>query len=330
MRPESAKPGLAVARNLLRKTADSEYREVSKTARHCVLEMKDYLVGVRQRHLKKDYLQNPGHLIGNVYREDAIADKHSEINAYCLCQICLAVHWYEKLVEELVQEKKPLHRKQFLRVADQIHNFLHDVRPYIEYLERKTDSEFEFFRGGKSYAQESWQVYRECFALLWASAHRPPRLSHRTGISYSIFALRQSLEVKFRRILGVHGIHDRNYDSLRIRHEFFPAFIDQNLSHFRIRYDSLTNLTKIYRWTNHFIHTGDIPLVWEAWYAIRYSRDLFRPTEPDENSSWSTYDGVRVVNYEELKEKLVDAVASEYGEGPWCFVFGRPEAVIDS
>lgn len=319
---------MKIAYNLLKKIFSDTYAEVKVSPRRCLEDMQAYLKAVVDRNVKKDYLKNHNYLIGVLYKENGILKTDSEVRAFCKCQLTLAVHWFDELLDSLNSQPGAMRRERILKVGEHLHDFMHDVRPIIEYLERRHDSEFVFFEGGKAYGRPAWQIYRESYSLYWSSSNNQPSVSHRNGISLSVFTLRQSLEILFQRVLGFYGAHDKNYTEPRLRHDFFPEFIEKHIDKFNVRYHSLRNIIKLYKWTNFFIHTGVMPRIWEPWFALEYCKNLFQPPSPGATGGWSIYGAIEVSEFDWLREKLLEDICANYGEGPWCFEFGKPEAVI--
>lgn len=145
-----------------------------------------------------------------------------------------------------------------------------------------------------------------------------------------MFAIRQSLEIKFRRILGIAGIFNKELKSPRLRHDYFAEFIQKHLYHFVIQHNSIKNITTIYKWTNFGIHSGTMPRTWEAQYALEYCDGLFAPSDPHIGKAWSIHDAVQISNYYMLVKALTDQLSVNFPNDTWCIDLGNPEAVIKS
>lgn len=319
---------MKIARNLLKKTYADTYGEVTVSPRRCLEDMQSYLRSVLEHHVKKDYLANPDYLIGAVYKENGVLNTDNEVRAYCKCQLSLAVHWFDRLLDDMCSRSGQIRKKQILSVGEHLHDFMHDIKPIIEFLERQHDPDFVFFNGGKAYGRPSWQIYRESYSLYWSSSNNWPSVSHRNGLSLSVFTLRQSLEILFQRVLGFYGAYDKNNREPKIRHDFFPEYMEKNIDKFTTRYTSLRNIIKVYKWTNFYVHTGVMPRVWEAWFALEYCKDLFQPPPPSNTGGWSIHGAIEVVELDWLRSQLLIDICDNYGSGPWCVEFGKPEAVI--
>ncbi len=94
------------------------------------------------------------------------------------------------------------------------------------------------------------------------------------GISknlFIVFGLRQALEMKFRKILGVASIEN----GLKVPHDLFPYFIIKTFPAGAI--ENISNrdielIMKIYKWTNYSIHSMWRVPSWMLWKALSFCK----------------------------------------------------------
>lgn len=144
----------------------------------------------------------------------------------------------------------------------------------------------------------------------------------------SILALRKSMEIKFRRMLGFYKCIDlENQREISISNECFRNFIKGNINNFKFSYaqfsifsgtvshsDYFESLIKIYTWTNYIVHGNLQPYIWQVEQAIDTHRLLFQGGEhknSDGKTISSTYGSVKIKNYELLKEKLEQEIREQ-------------------
>jgi len=144
----------------------------------------------------------------------------------------------------------------------------------------------------------------------------------------SILALRKSMEIKFRRMLGFYKCIDlENQREISISNECFRNFIKENIDNFKFsdtqfsifsgivsHSDYFESLIKIYTWTNYIVHGNLQPYIWQVEQAIETHRLLFQGGEhknSDGKIISSTYGSVKIKNYELLKEKLEQEIREQ-------------------
>ncbi|MBW3759502.1 hypothetical protein GL264_01505 [Aeromonas jandaei] len=295
----------------------------------CLKNMESYLYNFRLKYLKVNKRNNDEHIISTIYRDTLTFKTETEFNSYAKCQLNIAIEWFYFLVKEIKADKKILTRHRLQEYGEYIRNFLHDISFFIDFFERKDVPSFCFLDGFKNHQQRTAFIYQDARTAYWSALSHQNRLSHNGGISASCYFLRQCLEVKFKRILGVHEIYDKNNQPLKIRHDFFPNFIKNNHQHFELFSVNITSVFKIYKWTNSTIHTSATPLIWEQWYALRYCEPFIYPTDKQHEQGYHLHGSVVIKNIETLWLKLYERVYLEsQGKVYYCFSMTTPEAVL--
>lgn len=107
----------------------------------------------------------------------------------------------------------------------------------------------------------------------------------------SIFLVRQAIESRIKRILGIKSIYTKQGSVPKIRNEFYFSFLKKHSKQIEIPID-ITVLEKIYSWTNIYIHYSIVPPLWKMEWAIRICGIFFKEYK-DENS-FHIYGGVKV------------------------------------
>lgn len=319
---------MRLAQSLFSKLGDSP-KHIKKKNRQstalCLSNLAEYIDELCNKHVKRKYTDD--YLIGAIFKLEVSYKTDSEVNQYCKSQLFIANSWLNSLIN-IIKENGNFNHASIIKHKHHITDYLFDIKPFIEYLERKSNKDYIFFDGGKYYGQKAWQVFRESKVLYWHSSSNKNYLTHRSNISLSVFTLRQSLELKFKSILGLSDIYDKSNASAKIKHDYIPDFLDRNLSELDVNYNSLKYIIKIYKRTNVTIHTGIIPHIWEQDFALNYCAGLFKPDAAKPSGAWSLYSSVKIKNYDILIKKFMDEFCKKYSDNYWCFEFTNPEAVI--
>lgn len=320
---------MKIVYDLISKSLETTSKNVKKSPRQCLNDVETYINNFEKTYIKKNQSDNYNYSIPVVFRESLTFNTDSEFNAYVKCQLSIAFNWFHFLVAEINQDIKRLTNTRLIMFGEYIRDFLFDITPFIEHIEQKKNPCFQFLNGDKSYNQHTVFIYKDSRSAYWNSCNKYRAVSHRGNLSASCYFLRQSLEVKFRRILGLIDITDNNHNSAKIRHDFFPEFIKNNIEHFELNQIAIPNLTKIYKWTNSTIHTSAMPYIWEQWFALNYCDNFFFPEPLKPGKGWSIHSSVIITKLDELLVKLYENVSKEYGNGKiWCFDMKKPEAII--
>jgi len=304
--------------------------KVKKSPNECLSAIEKYLKEFEYKYLKNQRPFNIEHSIPVIFRENLDFKKRTEFNSYAKYQLRVAFQWFKLIVTEIRKNKK-ITLKNLLKFKNYIIDFLHDVSYFIDFFEQKTDPSFHFLNGSKYYGQETVFIYHNARNSYWASLSNDNNVDHKGNQSSSCYFLRQSLELKFRRILGVNDVTDINGKSARIKHEYFPEFINRNIEHFSLSGSKITNLLKIYKWTNTTIHTSMVPFIWELWFAFEYCDNFMLPKPAVLGQNWSIYNSVTISDINSLIQKLYVDFSSLYNaNGLWCFHMFQPQAELAS
>ena len=321
---------MKLASNILNKFIDPRILKVKlrKSTISCLEELSDYINSICSREIRKNYADNRSYVAGVIFREKKPFKTKNEADQYCKCHLFLANQWLKFLIENAIKVNGKASHRRVLKFEEHIQDFMHDVKPFIEYFEKKSNPEYSFFKGSKYYGQQSWQIFRESRELYWISTQDKFTCSYRMTINLSIFSLRQALELKFQRIIGIYAIYNKKFEEPKVKYGYYSTFIEKHLTTIQTKYSSFNDLTKIYKWTNRTIHTGFMPYIWEQWYALELADLLFSAYDENEDGSWSVHGAVKLTNHENLKIEFVKDFCDKYPTEIWCFDFDKPEAVV--
>lgn len=299
---------------------------MKESANQCLLDVLDHLKWLQSRHAAKTYTCE--YIVATAYGKPRSLCKDVEVAAYCRVHLQLATQQFEKLIKELKGANGIVPMTNLRRFSEIVRDYLFDLLPIVEFLERRKDASYEFFRGGKSYGVASWEIFRVSRQLAIQSAFRgkPFHIDHKTSQIASIFVLRQALEAKFNRIIGVY-FFDKNEKTPKVKHDFHYAFIASNPDCFEFTSVDFSLLGKIYDWCNSIVHQAYQPLAWQISHAQSVCSGLWADGPNTQKGGWSIHGGVRILNLEDMQGRFARHFAASYDHGIWSVVFVKPEAV---
>lgn len=295
------------------------------SAEVCVKNFLVHIKWLKNRHCKKTWSDD--YIVSTCYNRTGWFKSETQVAAYCRINLLIATQQFEKLAKEMGNDKGVISHPKFKQYESIIRDYIFDLKPIAEYLERKKDNNYQFFSGQKYYGLMSWQIFVASRQLAAMSSDKSIQLDHKTSQITATFVLRQALEAKFNRLINV-ALLDRNGLSPRIKHDFNYGFIKNNLHFFRFKEVDFTLLGYIYNWCNQIVHTATQPLIWQLTYALDISHGLFASGKSD-NGAWSINGGVTVLDTEEMQKKYINYFCDTYGHGIWSTVQQTPEALCN-
>lgn len=254
--------------------------------------------------------------------------KDVEIAAYCRVHLQIAVQQFEQLICTMKSNKGKVSNTVLRTYSETVRDYLFDLQPIVEFLERKKDGKYEFFRGRKSYGVMSWELFRVSRQLAIQSSFRnkPLHIDHKTAQIVSIFVLRQALEAKFERIVAVI-LYDKNAQTPRLRHGFHYDFVADNPNYFEFTSVDFLLLRKIYEWCNTIVHRAYQPFAWQVSHAQSICAGLWAHGPMTARGGSSIHGGIRILDVDGMQTTFVKHFINSYEHGIWCVNFGAPEAV---
>lgn len=305
-----------VASHLLHKLSPKLHKLKNKeeggSTKSALLDFQSYLKNLKKTHLKKDYTDNNSYLVGCIYRDNSEI-KAAEINAYVKAQFHVALKSFDNLIAHIEKQEDGLNSHTINKYADLIKDYIFDLKPFVEHLERTKNPEFELFTVWKPYNSSAFELFKTCQALYWYPNIDRRIIDRKAATNLSVFMLRQSMEIKFKRVFGIYKLYDRNKNSLRLEHEFLPNFIENNKDLIKLELPgiNMTDVLNIYKWTNHTIHNAINPNIWEVYYTLEIVNYLFKGGQyrkEDERQVLSVYASVKLKDNQVLLDRLMEGI----------------------
>lgn len=237
---------------------------------------------------------------------------------YSRAQFLLAYKWFFEILHPQFTNGN-ISKDKFIEF---LNIFIFDLNIYVNTLLDKSDSRYPFIRGGKSIIDNTTAMFVNSRCLLYKG-----EASIRTSTLISPFTLRQALEVRVKRMIGLDYVLDKNNNFIRFRHDFIWDFLKNQNDIIQIDIEiPLSRIYTIYAWTNLSIHTGIIPNIWEVAYAYEYCMPIFQSGKDD--TRWNINGVAKIKDLNLLQERFKKALKNEYKKAEH-FVFNKnPEAMI--
>ena len=185
--------------------------------------------------------------------------------------------------------------------------------------------QFGMLGSGRSHKWISEDAYGDacrwyCFGTV------PGRL---TSEFMSIFELRQAMETRFRRLLGIKDITR----GVKISHGMIPNIIQRSISDKNFHPASgmtLIQIRHVYDWTDVSIHLMRTDFVWLVWKAFQVCGGMFS-SAPRANGMMSIHDSFEFSEdlLEKMRAEFVQEVRSANSSiKSFSIAWGEPDAAI--
>lgn len=299
-------------------------QELEKTLKYV-----KFILGI---HVRKKYADS--HMAPVCFDKNEFFSS-DEFTRYCKVQLSLGVRFFELTVLALREDLSSSTDEQKLNVvkcySDCLMDYLFDFKRPIEFLQNKKDGTYIFFDGSKSYGSFSTHLYRFSKALSYVGKDQAEVVSsyHKEKQIAAAFVLRQSLEVKFERMVGV-AFYDKYLKSPRLRHGFHYSFALANPELFSFPKFDFSLLNNIYDWCSTVVHRAYQPFMWQLNYAHELCDGFFDWGEMANGAGHTWVGGVRVLDVDAMRQEFIKFFYKEEenkkSKSMWLVKFQDPEA----
>src|SRR4051812_21340812 len=167
----------------------------------CVSDFLEHLRWLRDRHCKK--ARSAEYLTSEVFRKPGRFHQDVELVGNFRAHLEVALSQFERLAAELRRKTGAVTPFGLRLYGNVILEYLHDLRPIIERLERHRDPGYEFFSGERNYHTMAWELFLSSRLLAQSPHSRSKGIDDKSAPLAAVFMLRQALELKFARLVGV-------------------------------------------------------------------------------------------------------------------------------
>lgn len=241
-----------------------------------------------------------------------------EYECYLKANLFTATKSLERAIKKLEPENLTAVKERILL------DFICDLSKFIAYFDKDHDFSWLLINTNSHISNFYYDLAYHSFWEGQSGEHQEEKLAQSSSAA---FIIRQSIEYKIKRVLGIDKILMNKKPYIRTTELCFKA-IDKNLKFYTLKDFSFSTIKNIFSWTHVFIHGGYRPEPWQTETALTYLRSFFYSDETSKSKSHSYYGGIEVqeadlVKLKELTEETIKA-EGEF-EIKWLF---KPEVAI--
>ncbi len=195
-----------------------------------------------------------------------------------------------------------------------IEDFLYDISSFIDYYRQKADPNFIFLSGVKNYFTSSSETLMFARELFYNSTIKINPLPYKESQGMVSMILRQSIEIKTKRIFGIYKITKLHENTPDYGFKRLFKFIEANktdISYIPVDFEILKH---IYKWSCGYIHNGEISFLWQTENALNYLKTYFNSGSHSSSGKTtnSVFGAFKLSNFNSLKTKLDTFIGAKY------------------
>ena len=304
---------IPVVNTFVRKIAEAHLvkgmPKIKKTLEACFLELKNYIDSTIDEYLGSEVYDDKTISLW-IYKDHKTVsltdqEKFVKINLYAGKQTL------GRITSDIESSKEGLTYDNIFLYRNILKEFLVDIKFFIEFYRRKADPKFVFYTAAKSYFTTSFETIMVARGLFYNSLLKENSLPYKESQGMVGMVIRQSIEVKTKRLLGIYEIKKLKAKSFYSFKKLFD-FIEINKSD--IIYDPIDFeiLKQVYSWSCTYIHNAELGYIWQNEIALSYLlRSFFAPGS--HGSTRSIFGAFKINSFEAVKSRLEKFVGkSEY------------------
>jgi hypothetical protein len=267
-----------------------------------ILKLKDfkqYLARLCKKISKKDLKE--GFIFQWIFNSGKIAEK--DYNSYSNANIFAAEKSLTRIINKIEIDGIDDVTKRMLL------DFICDLKFYIKAFDTNLDYSWLLFNSNSHITNFYNDLSNNIFWHGIPGKNPEERLALATSTP---FIIRQSIEYKIKRILGIDYVLINGKPDNRLVEKCFKA-IDNNMEFYRTNNFDFKVIKLIHAWSHYYIHGGYRPAPWRTETAINYLDNLFYSGETSNKRLLSLYAGIEVKeeNLEKLKQRTEGTIKND-------------------
>ncbi len=303
---------IQVVSNFLRKSKDKKMlsgsQQPKKTLKQCLLELKDFIDDTINEFLaSQTYSESE---IAQWIYKDSVGKGEIEDNVKV--NLFAARRTLNKIINEISHRKGGLNYHNIKLYSNLLNDYLFDINDFINYYKRKTDHNFIFLTGGKSYSTSSFETFSVAKGLFYNSLIKKNPIPYKESQGMVSMTLRQSIEIKTKRIFGIYKIKKARRNAPDYGFKRIFDFIEANNSDIEYNPIDFEILKLIYKWSCAYIHNGEISYLWQTENALAYLNTYFKPGSHSGRNVMSIYGAFKLSNFNSLRSRLNSFIGPDY------------------
>lgn len=296
-------------------------------ADQAVMNFLNHLRSIHSRQKSKQWSER--YVIDSVFGRTRKFNNDAERQVYCRVHLKVAIDELSTFICDLRGDNSGVITFSSIQLwKSTFVDYVYDLIGIVSFLQRDLP-DYVYFRGGKSHTVHSWEVYNLAKGLAYQSAHwgsGMASLDHKVAQISSIGVLRQSLELRFTRLIAVYPI-DKKGRAPKLRHGFHHDFVAANTAVFHADGFSFAELRPMYDWCSEIVHQAYQPYAWQISYAFRLAGRLLGSKMAQPTKAWSIANKVEILDVPAMQEAFEHHFLGSYEHGEWSMIRERPEAL---
>ena len=242
---------------------------------------------------------------------------NKDLEKYCKANLFAATYSLERIISKCNQQEiTPVFRRLLI-------DFICDLKIFINYYDKSQNYEWLTANTNSHITNFYYDLARNVFYNGKPGMYEQ---EHLTLSSSTPFIIRQSIEYKIKRVLGIDYIQLCDKPHKTSADIYFMALRNNFEFYRRIKFD-FEVIKKIHSWTNSYIHGGYRSRPWLTENALNYLQELFYAGETSQPQSLSLFAGIKIleIDLEDLLNKTEESIKNKLGKDAEIVWLPKPE-----
>lgn len=227
--------------------------------------------------------------------------KENEFDQISRCHLKAAANSLDRFLSGISNDTLKLKK-----IAPILEDLICDLKEFIIRIDSKHD--YSFLIGNTN--SSSSLFYFDAAKYMFYNKALPENLTYDVTQNLSVLAIRQSIELRVKRVLGIDSLRTNSNQNIELSK---LLKILNNLKN--IKLDPIFKseiLNEINKWSNHYIHRGLRPFPWVTENVFEYISPIFQPGKHEKGFGW--YKSSIVNSQNEYRDTLKKTIEDEFGE----------------
>lgn len=243
-----------------------------------------------------------------------------DVNKYIKANIIAASASLKRIISHIIDNEITPYINRLLS------DFICDLKPFITYFDKEQSYDWLLVNPNIHVSNFYFDLAQNVFFSGKPGTKKEENLAL---ASSTPFIIRQSLEYKIKRILGINYIESNGKPDKTLASVYFKA-LRNNLRFYKIKKFDFETIEKIYTWTHSYIHGGIRAKPWKTETALNYLEEFFYSGKTSQPNSWSLYAGIETEeeNLDALKNNTCESLKKQLGQDIKIVWLSKPELAI--
>lgn len=243
--------------------------------------------------------------------------KEKDLDKYCKANIFAAKDSLKRIIKICQQQEISNVLRRVLI------DFICDLKIFIEFFDKSQNYKWLLGNTNSHISNFYYDLAQNIFYNGKPGKHEEEYL---TLSSSTPFIIRQSIEYKIKRILGIDYIEISGKPHKTLANVYFRA-LKNNKSFYKTRKFDFETIELIHSWTHFFIHGGYRARPWAIESALAYLNEFFYSGITSQKTSLSLYAGIEIFESDlsEIIQRTQNFLKKEISQDANIIWLSRPE-----